>query len=461
MINKSKYFLIIIFLFTLLPTIAGESKILRSYIKQGIKNNLALQQKNIELEKSIEILREAKSMFLPSISIEARYSKAGGGRTIDMPIGDLINPVHQTLNQLLLAQSQTPYFPGNVENQSIPFLRKTEQETKLRIIQPVFVASLYYNKKIKKEFVDLKTISVDIYKEELKFEIKRAYFIYLKTLKVKELLLETELLLNNNITFSESLFRNGKVTEEVLLRSRAELSSLKKELYSAEKNIILSASYFNFLLNQPMDKNILIDNIISTPTYSEKKIEDLIYAAYKKRGEIKKFKHAISIKEQSIKIHRSSILPTITAVFDYGIQGENYRISKDSDYWIGSLVFSWNIFNGGKDSSRRKQALLDKMILQKREEEVKKQISLEVKKAYYNYFETKKTFEADIDLLETRKKGYDIVSKKYKQGMIPQIEFIQSRKNYTDAKIKHTMTLYDLHISKSELEKIVSLKGDK
>lgn len=37
-----------------------------------------------------------RGMFLPSVSIEARYSRAGGGKIIEFPVGDLMNPVYGT-----------------------------------------------------------------------------------------------------------------------------------------------------------------------------------------------------------------------------------------------------------------------------------------------------------------------------------------------------------------------------
>jgi len=35
----------------------------------------------------------------------ASYTKADGGRTIDLPLGDLLNPVYQSLNQLMGQQN--------------------------------------------------------------------------------------------------------------------------------------------------------------------------------------------------------------------------------------------------------------------------------------------------------------------------------------------------------------------
>jgi len=62
----------------LFPGLQGQNA-LEQYIQQGLASNLALQQKEFSFEKSLQALREAKGMFLPTIGVEARYSAAGGG----------------------------------------------------------------------------------------------------------------------------------------------------------------------------------------------------------------------------------------------------------------------------------------------------------------------------------------------------------------------------------------------
>jgi len=106
--------------------------ILNQYIRQGLENNLALKQKEAGLRKSMEALKEAKGLFYPNLAVNARYTYSQGGRSIAFPIGDLMNPVYSALNGLL----STNEFQM-VENQEFQFLRTTEHETKLRLVQPV------------------------------------------------------------------------------------------------------------------------------------------------------------------------------------------------------------------------------------------------------------------------------------------------------------------------------------
>ena len=83
------------------------SPILESYIQEGLKQNLGLQQERLELLKSAENITQAKANFMPKVTFNPNYTLAAGGRRLEFPIGDLLNPVYSTLNQL----TKTNNFP--------------------------------------------------------------------------------------------------------------------------------------------------------------------------------------------------------------------------------------------------------------------------------------------------------------------------------------------------------------
>jgi outer membrane protein TolC len=101
-------------LLSLAGQVNGQQSTLENYINDAFKNNQGLQGQQLQLEKSMFALKEARALFLPDISFGASYSKADGGRSIDLPIGDLFNPVYKSLNQL----TNSTAFP-NLKNQSI------------------------------------------------------------------------------------------------------------------------------------------------------------------------------------------------------------------------------------------------------------------------------------------------------------------------------------------------------
>ncbi len=353
-----------IFLFLTHFSFANEN-VLDKYVKMGLESNLALKQQEISLEQSMQALKEARGMFFPSIDINARYSRAGGGRTIDFPVGDLMNPVYQTLNQLLQQQQ----FPTNIENVTIPFLREEEHETKIRLTQPIFQPAIYYNYKAKSDLSDLKKAEFKVFKRKLTAEIKTAYFNYLKTNQVVDIYDKTKQLLEENLRISEKLFQAQKVTKDVIYRAKTELSSLEQKIMKAENQQKLAQAYFNFLLNKPLDSSITVKENFQLPDDKGMTFETARANALKNREELQQLKSAIFAAGHGAAALKSNYFPGLTAVLDYGFEGEKYKFGEKDDYWMGSLVLQWNLFKGFQDQAKIERAELEKKKLQTQLEE--------------------------------------------------------------------------------------------
>jgi hypothetical protein len=123
---------------------------LENYVKEGLQNNDGIKQREFLLEKSLYALKAARSLFFPSVSINTVYTKADAGRTIDFPIGTLLNPVYSTLNAL----TNSNRFP-QLTDQHIMVNPDNYYDAKIHITLPIVNAEIYYNQKIKKELVTL------------------------------------------------------------------------------------------------------------------------------------------------------------------------------------------------------------------------------------------------------------------------------------------------------------------
>ncbi len=434
--------------------------ILDSYIRVGQKNNQALKQKDFSYQKSSAALNEARGMFLPSLSIEARYSRAGGGRDIIFPVGDLMNPVYNSLNQLFAASGlpQQPY--PVLKNETIPFLREKEHETKLRLVQPVLQPALYYNYQLKDNLVKASQAELEAYKNELTKEIKTAYFKYLQTDQLVSLFEGTRELLNENIRVSQALFENEMVTKDVVFRANSEKLKLDQQLEEAKHKKTLAKSYFNFLLNKPLDAEIKIGRVtnpVKQITTNLKLFED---QALGQRNEIRQASYALSATENVKGISTSSYLPNLNLVVDFGYQGEKYRFGKKDDYWMASAIFSWNLFNGFKDKAKREMAVLDNKTMQSRFTELQNQIRMQVQNAFLGLRVGQKSLVSAKEQETQAKESFKIISKKYEEGIASQIEFIDARVNLTNAGINKIVTEYDLFIKLAEMDFALGIKSE-
>ncbi|MCJ7446499.1 MAG: TolC family protein [Bacteroidales bacterium] len=441
---KIKFIIIIYFI----PVIIYGQDVLNDYVRYGLENNLALKQKLSGYEKSIEALREARALFYPNISFNARYTISEGGRIIDFPVGDLLNPVYATLNSL----TSSNIFPM-IENQEIRFLRPTEHETKIRIAQTLFNSDIYYNSRIKKELSVVEEMDVEQYRRELTAEIKKAYYNAAMTDALLLMLNDSRKLLVENVRVNRKLIGNDKVTPDYLYRSEAELDKFDQELQNAEKNNKIACAYFNFLLNRSLRDSIIIRIPSDFPVLAQLTGE-YTRAALENREELRKLENYEKISDLQIKMNQSGRLPDLFFVADYGFQGEEYVFNRDQDYMQASAVLTWNLFEGFRNKSKIKQALLEKEMAENQLEEARKQIELQVMSALDELSAAEKGILAAQSRLKNSRESYRIVERKYGEGQITLIEFIDARTTLTRAEENLIISKFQYLSAFAEFEKV-------
>jgi outer membrane protein len=444
---KQKIFILIF----LIPSLLNGQEVLNEYIRYGIGNNLSLKQKQSGYEKSLEALREAHGLFYPNISVNARYSVAEGGRVLDFPVGDMLNPVYSTLNDL----TSSTIFPM-IENQQFRFLRPTEHDTKIRLIQPLFNPDIYYNSKIKKELTVFEGTDVEQYKRELVAEIKKAYYNLAMADGILIMLKKTRKLLLENIRVNKKLVENAKLTIDNVYRSEAELSKFDQELQEAEKNRETGSAYFNFLLNRPLSDTIILQEPLSYPVLADLP-GDFSQSAIENREELKKLENYSNINEMQIRLNQSEKLPDLFIAVDYGFQGEKYEFNKNQDYVQASAVLTWNLFSGFQNRTKIKQAMIDKTIIDSQLQEAKNQIGLQVINVMNELLTAEKGITAAESRLKNAIEGFRLVNRKYEEGQASLIEFIDARTTLTRSEENLIISKFRYLSCFAEFEKITAI----
>ena len=441
----------ILILILTVPFILSGQEVLDEYVRIGLENNLALRQKLSGYRKSLEALREARGLFFPNISLNARYTVSEGGRVIDFPIGDLLNPVYSTLNAL----TSSSIFPM-VDNQQVRFLRPTEHETKIRVVQPVVSTDIYYNTRIKKEFSDLEEADAEQYRRELTAEIKKAYYNAAMSEGIVKMLYRTRTLLAENVRVNRKLVENQKLTLDNVYRSEAELSKFDQELQVSEKNKKVATAWFNFLLNRPLTDSVIFTEPDVFPVITDL-TEDYSLTALQNREELAKLENYSNISDLQLKMNQAGRIPDLFVAVDYGFQGEEYKFNRNQDYVQASAILTWNLFEGFRNKARIKQAEIDKAIIDDRLEEAKKQIELQVITVMSELMAAEKGITAAESRLRNAAEGYRLVNRKFEEGQSSLIEFIDARTTLTQAEENLIISRFTYLSVYAEFEKVTTI----
>ena len=432
----------------------AQSPILDSYIQEGLKNNLQLKQEQLNYERSIENLAQAKSLFLPYVGANATYQYADGGRKISIPIGSLMNPVYDNLNAL--NGPSAPQY-SHISNATTNFLATDFHDTKLRVIQPLFNPEIYFNYKAQKELVTVQQAQKKTYENQLKYEITSAYFQYLQSDEALRILKNTYSILRELLKINQSLVANAKATKDVVLNTEYELNKIEQQIADNEKNNQVAQAYFNFLLNREMNASIERDSTLVVTGNEQQEISSLTNTALQQRQELLQLQNGIRANQQLISLSKgNAYLPKINVVGDAGYQGFYYKFNNDQKYWLVQFGLTWDIFKGGEKRAKTQQARIDYQVTENKMEQLKKQIELQVIQSHYEFEAAKQAYKASQSGVKSAEKSFQIIRAKYNEGQAILLEYLDAQNKYTTSQLTNSINQYELLRKSAALQKTIN-----
>ena len=424
----------------------NQSSILNNYVAEGLKNNLQLIQENLSVDQRWTAIQEARGQFFPAISLQSDYTLAGGGRAIAFPVGDLLNPVYNTLNQLTGSSD----FPTELENVNEQFLPNNFHDTKVRVIQPLFNTDLQHNLNIRENELAAQEAQRLAFKNQLVKDIKVAYYNYHQSEQVFATLQQTEIVLQEVLRVNQVLVKNQKATKEVVYRSEFELSQLAQQQAEAQRSVLATRNYFNFLLNRPLTTPIEIEEVSQTTTIELTSDSIQAQRALINRQELQQVKSAQQASQEAYKMYQHRRQPTVAAVFDAGYQGFGYNFNSDQDYWLAAFSLKWDLFTGFQNKARRQRFALQGEQLEKQISALEQQIQLEVNDNQQQLQAAYRAWQAAQKGATSAQQNFTVVSKKYQQQQATLLELLDAQSTLTRSQIQTTVAQF-AYLKKSAL----------
>jgi outer membrane protein len=425
--------------------------VIDAYVSEGLKSNLGLRAQSLEVERSAAALDAARARYFPELGFAARYSRSEGGRTIDLPLGDALNPAYQTLNDLLVAQGQQPRFPV-VQNETIAFLREREQDTRLTLRMPLIAPAIPAAVRAQRELLGASEYARAALARRLKRDITVGYLTWASAVRTQGIVDASLALLNENLRVNDSLFRNGKITQDQVLRARAELLAVTQQSREARNGASQSQSYLNFLLNRPLDTALEDAQIVADVSATTRALAELRQAALDNRPEIAQLQALTRASEAQTRLARADRWPTLSLGADGGIQGEEYEFGRGSNYATISLLLNWTFFDGGARRAAVRQANAAARRTATQRDELTQQVQLEVQQTLDRLNTSADSLATAEARAEAARAAFRIASRKRDEGAISQVEFIDARSSLTGAELNLNVTRFEVLARQAELD---------
>lgn len=420
---------------------------LAQYEREALAQNLALQEKQLLAQRRSAERQVARAGYLPSVDLSARYTRFLFG---GLDLGEVVNPAFEALNQLTGQAS----FPTNLEIRLPPAF-----ETKLELRQPIYVPAISVTQRLAALGEEGGRLELTLARREIVAALRGAYLGHANAGALAQLLATTRALLEENLRVSERLVAADKQTQDVVFRARAELAAHDQLLRQVQESQRAAARAVNLLRGAPAEAPVAAPAELPAPSTMPSPLGELLARAREQRTELHLAGLGRRVTQTERDLVKTGALPTVAVALDYGLQASDLTPSFEDDFSTLSLVASWNVFDGLRETRRRRVKELELSASDVRQRQVLDQLEREVRDAYGAAEVALAAIPATEERVRSAELVFDIISKKYAAGAVPQIEVIAARAALLQAKTDRITAGTDLHLRLVELERVTEHPG--
>ena len=299
-------------------------------------------------------------------------------------------------------------------------------------------------------------------RETIEETIRQLYAVYFNVAQLTEsnsIFQEALAISKDRLKRAESAYSYGQTNKLAVLNAQVDVTNDSINLLQAKQQLDNAKRDLNLLLNQPMDTFFIVETQVQFIPYLQ--IEEWLNTAEEYNVTILKQKSNVQINAYDIKVSQSGYLPVVGLVGSYGW---NLNQSPASAFFPGtdnttySLVLgaslSWNIFDGGRTSTRvqnSKIALENQTLM---EQQVDLTFSRDILNAKQNYKNALEIYSIQQKQVETATYNFQRSQAQYAIGAITAIEFRQAQINLRNAQNQNAISKYQAKISEIELIQI-------
>lgn len=433
---------------------AQNSFVLEAYVQEGLTNNPTIRQLNLEVQKDQELLRQSRAMSQLKLSFDANYTLAAGGRKLDFPIGDLLNPVYATLNQITSSNA----FP-QVENAEIQFLPNNFHETKLTAAYPLYNTDLKYLRQIQGDQLAGKNALLDARALSLRYEIIQAYLQYIQTVEAEKVWQNARKVVTELRRFNESLVKNNVATVDIVATADYELAKVDQEIINWQSKQNSARALLNYLVQADLQRPVPADSLVLTSMVPNYDLNTLLQGFESRRKEPEAVQSMISASSTNARRNEANQkLPDLYVGGSVGFQGFGYKFNSDQAYVLAQIGLSYPIYDGGLNRSKTQESRLDVQLAKNQLDNLKSQIALEITSAWNNLEAARFALQTAGKNVTSAESIFKIVQNKYKAGQALLLELIDAQNRTTAAQLQLRLAGVELLLKEAALKKAAGLQ---
>lgn len=442
--------------------------VLRGYEAEALGSNPALRARAFSVGVAEQDLAEARADGRPSVRFDSRLTRAEGGRTIDLPLGQLLNPAYDALGAL----TGQP-FP-RLTDESIPLFRN-EADARLRLTVPLYAPRVGPAVRLREALLGAETVGVEAARRDLVRDVRVGYLRLLQADRAVGILQASEALATENLRSSQALRRADRAIGAEVLRAEADVFAAERDRTGAVRDRDLALAAFNALLGRALDRPVVWPvgteaadppasparpdiRLASTFRWSDAplgadSLGALQDAAVAQRQELARLDAVIEARVQAAALASAAYRPVVGVSVEAGAQGSAVEgLFPDEPFVLASVGLSWELADGGRRRAQRERAHLEESRDRALREDAALQIRLQVEQAVRGARVARAQTAASQARLVAARERYRATTRLVAAGSANQVDAVDARTTLVEAELAVNVDRYGLLIELARLD---------
>lgn len=432
--------LLSIFLFIFVIQIKGQDNKITLTVDEAV--SIALEKNSevkvaiMEVEKSEEKVREARSGLFPKLDISGQYQ-----RYLEKPV--IFLPPGSPLGTTLKIGADNSY------------------NATASLTVPLIAFGLYEGISIANEGKALAEENLRYIKNKVATDVKKAFYLSLLLKETKEVMIQSLKNAEDNLNNIKKLNSGGLISDYDVLRAEVQYDNLKPTVLQAENNYNLSLEALKVAIGLNSEANLEISGYLNSPDVSNNSNEIIINEVLKNNPQLKLLELQQNISQKNVSLETTAYYPTLAGFGNYQYQAQANDF-KFKDYnWVSTFLLGLQIqipvFNGFKTDARISQAEIGLNQINEQKRNLTEAIKTSTLSIVYRIEQALKRIEGQDKTVKLAEEGYEIAKRRLENNLATQLELNDAELALRQAKLNKLQAIYDLNVAYADLENVLGI----
>lgn len=413
---------------------AQEILTLENCLRLGIENNLSLEGKRKEIQKSKYGVSENRAKLLPQIN-----GFAGFNDNFDPPVS--------------VTDGSSYGVPYNV-TQTLQYAANAGLDLQM----PLYNQTVYTAISVARIVDEMNRLSYEKAREDLIMQISKMYYLGQVTAEQIALIKANITRLEELKNISEAFYDNGMAMEVDLKRVNINLENLKVQYDNAQAMMTQQLNMLKYVIDYPAEKEIALVPV-NTNNITTAALTGMSENLY----ELQLLQSQVQLAERQKKMVSNGYIPSLSLTGSwrysaYTDKAYHWFHSGPSNYWYRSygigLTLRVPIFDGLDKRFKKQKALVDIQMTKLRQEDTRKNLQTQYLNATNDLMNNQRNFKKQKDNYLLAEDVYAVTTDRYREGIASMTEVLQDEMRMSEAQNNYISAHYNYRVANLLLLKL-------